>query len=442
MSALTNPTPVAVPEQRGHLTPAAPPEKPPQSRLRTGFILLVILAAAGAVYQFWVKPQQAARDVPVIVTRTAKVINGPFERTIRVSGITSARQFSNVTAPRMRGFESGSHMELLYVVDNGTSVKKGQRLAQIDSTAVEDHVDDIKATIVQAEADVVKRRAEQAVEWDTLQQTLRVAKANVDKARWDNQAAEVRTDIERELLKLSYEEAEAQFKQAQLEIPERKVIQNAELKILDLTRERHIRHRMRHENDIKAYTVSAHMDGMVVLSTVFRGGGEGHQVQQGDQLHSGQPLLKIADTKNMQVEGNVNQSEATDFRIGQKAFIGLDAFPGVKLEGKVFSIGALAVGGWRQNYYIRNVPIRIAIDNADERLIPDLSAYADVTVDSKDRATMVPLGAVYTEKNKNFVFVKKPGGAFEKREVSLGDANNLYAICLSGLSGGEEVKLQ
>ncbi|MCC6367945.1 MAG: HlyD family efflux transporter periplasmic adaptor subunit [Bryobacterales bacterium] len=441
MSALTNPSPAPVQKQPGHLTPVAPPEKPPQSPLRKGLVLLIVLAAAGVVYQLWVKPQPAAQNVPVVVARTAKVITGPFERTIRVSGVTSARQFSDVTAPRMRGFESGSHMELLYVVNNGASVKNGQRLAQIDATAVEDHVDDIKATIVQAEADVVKRRAEQSVEWDTLQQTLRVAKSNVDKARWDNQAAEVRTDIERELLKLSHEEAEAQYKQAQLEIPERKLIQDAELKILGVTRERHVRHRMRHENDIKAYTVTAHMDGMVVLATVFRGGGEGQQVQQGDQLHSGQPLLKIVNPKSMQVEGNVNQSEATDFRIGQKALIGLDAFPGVRLEGKVFSIGALAVGGWRQNYYIRNVPIRIAIDGVDERLIPDLSTYADVVVDSKDRATMVPLGAVHAEKNKQFVFVKQPGGTFEKREVSLGDMNNLYAVCLSGLSEGEEVKL-
>jgi biotin carboxyl carrier protein len=396
----------------------------------------------GAVYQLWIKPQQAAKNVPVVVARTAKVVVGPFEHAIRVAGVTSAREYSNVTAPRMRGFESGSHMELLYLVPNGSWVKNGEKLAQIDATSVVDHVDDIKATIVQAEADIVKRRAEQAVEWDTLQQTLRVAKANVDKARWDSQAAEVRTDIERELLKLSFEESEAQFKQAQLELPERKLIEDAELKILGFTRERHIRHRQRHENDIKAYTINARMEGMVVLSTVFRGGGEGQQVQQGDQLHSGQPLLKIVNPKSMQVEGNVNQSEATGFRIGQKATIGLDAFPGVKLEGKVFSIGALAVGGWRQNYYIRNVPIRIAIQGVDERLIPDLSAYADVVVESKDRATMVPLGAVYAEKNKRFVYVKQPDGTFQKREVSLGHENNLYAVCLSGLSGGEEVRLQ
>ncbi|MBI4910181.1 MAG: HlyD family efflux transporter periplasmic adaptor subunit [Acidobacteria bacterium] len=405
-------------------------------------MLALIAGGVWAFNEFYLKPLQkkAEQKAAANTVRSAKVVLGPFKRIVRVGGITAARQFENVTAPRLRGFEGRSQMELLRLVKNGTWVKNGEELAQIDPGSQVEHMDDIKSTIAQAELDVSKRRAEQEVDTGSLTQTLRVSKSAVDKARLENQAAEVRTEVERELLKLTLEESEAKFKQAQNDIPQKKIGQEAEVKILGFTKERHVRHHNRHEVDIKAYTIRSHMDGMIVLSSVYRGGGESQQLQQGDQLGSGQPLLKIVNPNSMQVEASVNQTESTEIRIGLPATIGLDAYPEVKLPGKIYSIGALAVGGWRQNYYIRSVPVRFTIDGAHSQLIPDLSAYADVLVESTDNATLVPLGAIRQEGNKNFVYVKQ-GEEWQKREVALGSANNLHAVAKAGISAGEEVRV-
>lgn len=443
MSALSNPTPSPTQAPLQSPAPVKIQEPPRKSGLWKGLLILgVIVGGVWAFNEFYLKPLQKKAEQKAVANqvRSAKVVVGPFKRMMRVGGITAARQYENVTAPRLRGFEARNQMELLRLVKNGVWVKKNDELAQIDPGYLSEHVDDIKATISQAELDVSKRRAEQEVDTGSLLQTLRVSKSTVDKARLDNQAAEVRTDVERELLKLSLEEADAKYKQAQNDLPQKKIGQEAEVKILGFTKERHVRHFNRHEVDIKAYTIRSHMEGMVVLSSVFRGGGESQQVQQGDQLGSGQPLLKIVNPNSMQVEASVNQAESTDIRIGQDATIGLDAYPDVKLPGKIYSIGALAVGGWRQNYYIRSVPVRFTIDGAHSHLIPDLSAYADVLIESKDSATLVPLGAIRQEGSRNYVFVKQ-GEQWEKREVSLGSTNNLYAVAKAGLSGGEEVRV-
>ncbi|HUQ92796.1 MAG TPA: HlyD family efflux transporter periplasmic adaptor subunit [Bryobacteraceae bacterium] len=443
MSALSNPTPAPVEQTPKIVTPVAPPAPPGKSGRWKGLIVLAVLAAGiWSAYQFYLKPQQAANSNTTIAYHTAKVVVGPFARSIRISGQTSAREYANVTAPRLRGFESRSVMELLKLVKNGSWIKKGEVLAEIDPGYLVEHVDEIKAQIEQARLDVKKREAEQAVEWEALQQTLRVAKATVDKAQYDLKAAEVRTEIERELLKLALEEGQAKYKQSQLDIPQRKLIHAAEIQILGFTTQRHIRHLNRHAVDIKAYTIFAPMEGMVVLSNTWRGGGESQQVQQGDQLGSGQPLLKVVNPKSMQVEASLNQTATTEIRIGQKATIGLDAFPGLTLTGKVYSIGALAVGGRMQNYYIRNVPVRLVIDGNDSRLIPDLSASADVVVEQQEQATLVPLGAIFRENDKTFVHVKQQDGQFQKREVKLGSANNLQAMALSGVKDGDELRLQ
>lgn len=443
MSALSNPTPSPIQAPPKSPTPLKMQEPPRRSGLYKGLLILAIIA--GSVWGFnryYLEPlqKQAEQKAAVNQIRFAKVTVGPFQRVIRVGGVTAARQYENVTAPRMRGFESGSAMELLRLVKNGAWVKKNDELAQIDYGNQTEHVEGIVATISQADLDVKKRIAEQAVELEALLQTLRVSKAGVDKAALDERAAEVRTDIERELLRLALEEAQAKYKQAQLDIPEKKTGHGSELKILGFTKERHVRHLGRHDADIKAYNIRGRMDGMVVLSSVYRGGGEGQQVQQGDQLGSGQPLLRIVNPNSMQVEANVNQAESTDIRIGQQAMIGLDAFPDIKIPGKIYSIGALAVGGWRQNYFIRSIPVRLTIDGTNSRLIPDLSAYADVVVEAKESATLVPLAAIREEGDKKFVYVHQ-GEQWQRREVSLGSTNNLYAIARAGLSGGEEVRV-
>lgn len=443
MSALKNPTPTPVQQPPQRVAPVTPAEPPSKGLPWKAFLVLAVIGAAiWAGYQLYYKPaqQQAAQRAAAISFRTAKVTVGPFERTIRVGGATGARLFANITAPRLRGFESRSQMELLKLAKNGSWVKKGDVLAEIDPGYLVDHVDDIKATIGQSELDVSKRVAEQSVEMENLMQTLRVAKASVDKARLDNQAAEVRTEVERELLKLSLDEAEAKYKQSQLDVPQRNLIQEAEIHILGFTKERHVRHRDRHLNDIKAYTIISPMEGMVVMSSVFRGGGESQQVQQGDQLNPGQPLAKIVNPSSMQVEGNINQAESTEIRIGQRATIGLDAFPEMRFQGKVYSQGALATGGRQQNYYIRNIPVKLTIDGADPRLIPDLSTWADVVVEEKEKATLIPINSIHKEGSKNFVLVKQ-GDQWSKREVALGSSNNTHVIALSGVSEGDTLRI-
>ena len=121
-------------------------------------------------------------------------------------------------------------------------------------------------TIESAQSDVSKRKAEQAIEWENLQQTIRVTKSEADKARLDSSVAEIRTDIERQLLKLSQDEAEARYKQAQADLDFKKAAHAAEIRILELTLLRHTRHRDRHVKDVKAFKIYAPMDGLVVMS--------------------------------------------------------------------------------------------------------------------------------------------------------------------------------
>jgi HlyD family secretion protein len=174
---------------------------------------------------------------------------------------------------------------------------------------------------------------------------------------------------------------------------------------------------------------------------MFRPGGDQVTVAVGDRMGPGQPVMKIINPQKMMVEGTVNQAEVTRLRIGQEAVIGLDAFPEATFRGKVYSIGAIGVGSRRENYYIRNIPVTVIIENADRRVIPDLSAFANVLVDSQPDVLLVPSSAVGEQDGKHFVYVRTPKG-FEKREVKAGQSNGVQTAILEGLKEGDVVRAQ
>ena len=423
--------------------PEVVPHTPePQARShRKWLILLVVILATGVMgYLAFGSPKQTQADPALLSIKTAPVTTGTLERMIRVTGQTAARDYVNILAPILRGPEGGRPLAILRLAKGGIAVKKGDLLVEIDQGAINDHVDDVRATVEQAEGDVKKRQAEQLIDWENLQQTLRVAKAEYDKAKLDASAASVRTEVEQQLLKLAEEEAAARYKQLQGDVKFKKISQESDLKVLGYTVERHRRHLGRHDSDGKKYNIYSPMSGLVVLQSIYRGGGESQQIAEGDNIFPGQLIMKIVNANSMQVEALINQAESSEFRIGQKAVIGLDAFPGLTFGGRIHSIGALAVGSWRQQYYIRMVPIKLTIIGSDPRLIPDLSASADVSLERVEQATLVPLAAVQTKDGKDLVNVKTARG-LAAREVKLGARDQSNAVVLDGLKPGEEVQV-
>ena len=405
-------------------------------------VLLLALLAGGAwtAYQAIAKPKPRSNaGAEAVAIRTVKVTSGPIQRVLRLTGTTNAKNFSTVTAPMMRGPDSGRALILIQVAKSGSMVKKDAVVAQIDAQSMVDHVDDIASVIQQAEADIKRRKAEQAMDWENMQQDLRSAKADMEKAKLDASAAEIRTPIDAEILKLNAEEAEAAYKQKLTDLPKLKISNAAELRILELTKQRHTRHHDRHAHDVERFTIHAPIDGLVVMQSIWRGSEMG-QVQQGDQVAPGQPFLKIVDTNSMQMQAVASQVESDEMRLGEPALVSFDAFPDLQLKARISSVGAVATAGWYSNYFLRTVPIYLTILDRDKRVIPDLSTAANVVVDESGPALLIPIEAVETKGGKSFVRVKA-GDGYEVRAVKLGISDNIHVAVLEGLHAGDEVAI-
>lgn len=416
--------------------PVSAPAEP--RRPNRAWIWALALVALG-VGSFAVWKSNASVPAAVRTTPTAKVTRGPLEVSLRVTGQTTASRFRNVTAPRLTGPEANRPLVLTKLIDHGVMVQQGQLLAEIDSAGLKDHMDDVWSSVLQAEADIEKRKAEQAVEWETLQQTLRVAKASLEKASLDLRTAELKTAVDRELMQLAVEEAQARYAELSKDQAVKRRVHEAELATLDFTRRRHVRHFQRHEVDLTRFTMSAPISGRAVLQQIWSGD-QPRLIRLGDQVYPSMLLTKVIDPASLVLEGQISQSDSAKLQLGQEAYLTFDAFPSLKLPGAVSAIGAIATRSWRQQFYIRNVRLAVQPKELDPKVITDISGAADVTLARHDNQLLVPLGAVRSESGKHYVQVKK-GKSFERRAVQVSASNLMYAALSSGVREGEEVAL-
>jgi HlyD family secretion protein len=191
------------------------------------------------------------------------------------------------------------------------------------------------------------------------------------------------------------------------------------------------------QRNVDRMLAKAPIDGMAVMQTIRRGS-DTTEIQVGDQVAPGQPYMQIVDLSSMGIEANLNQVDAERVRIGQRARVQFEAYPGLELPARVIAVTAFARSrGWRGNY-VTEVPVRLEFERLDPRVIPNFSVSVDLVMGQTENALNVPRESVFREGTRAFAFVRNPRG-WEKREVELGLSNHVAVAISSGLREGEIV---
>ena len=371
---------------------------------------------------------------------TARATRGFVQATRRLAGSISARRFMNIGAPVLQAPDQGRGLTLIFLAANGAHVKQGQVIAQIDAQDIQDHLVDVEANVSQAQLDIARRKSQLVAQMEGLRQRLRVAKATWERARQDARATPVKNAITQETLRLAVEEYQEAYQEAIKQTPLTEERQLADIKLYELSYEHDAHHRDRHLRDFRRCSIRSPIDGMVVMQT-FYSGGQMKQFQVGDQLSPGQPFMRVVDPSSMELDATMNQVESQLVRLGQHAIVRFDAFPDIMVKGRVQAVGALAAGGRRVNFNVRNVAVRLVLETADSRVIPDLTASADVATSPPAAGLIAPREALGGSGGKTIVYVKQ-GDAFVPREVEIAGTTNTEAAVASGIQEGEEIALQ
>ncbi len=327
---------------------------------------------------------------------------------------------------------------LTEVAEPGSHVKKGEVVAEFDRQYQLNRLDDYKATVLQLDANIKKMNADLAVAKKAHAQLVESAKGDWDKALLDLKTAEVRSAIEAEDLKLAVKETEARYQQVAEEAKLLDASQHADILASEIERNQAKLELDRATVNLDRMVVRAPMDGIAVMQPIWRGGDFG-QVQRGDQIWPGQVFMQIVDPSSMVLAGNMNQVDAESVQLGRRATARLDAYPGTEFAARVVGIGAMTKPGfWRPNF-MREIPVRLKLEELDARVIPDLSASADILLTAEKHATLAPRSAIFQDGDTApYVFVRM-GANWKRREIEIGMRNRVTAAVRRGLAPGDVV---
>jgi Cu(I)/Ag(I) efflux system membrane fusion protein len=143
-------------------------------------------------------------------------------------------------------------------------------------------------------------------------------------------------------------------------------------------------------------------------------------------------LYEIADLSTVWVSVDIYEYEAPYVHIGQSASMQLSYFPGKTYRGRVSYIYPTV------DPKTRTIKVRLEFPNQHYELKPDM--YADVELGiNYGKQVVVPSEAVLNSGTRQVVFIAKPDGYFEPREIKVGDQfDGQYAV-LAGLKPGEKI---
>jgi multidrug efflux pump subunit AcrA (membrane-fusion protein) len=412
------------------MIPAEGPVARVRARVRAGYTLAVLAAFAVV---FWAR-RPATRPyepAPATTPRMFVAERRTFVRTVRLHGVLAATEAQLVMAPQINSPDMGT-LRIAAIAAAGSRVKKGDLLVQFDRQTQQRNVLDRRAEYEDALQQIRRRQADEDAELAASRTELRRAETAVQLMKLDLRRNEALPRIEAEKNEQMAEEAAARLAQTRRSQDQRRRILAAEMRTLQSRAEAAQAHLRYAEEELTRLTVSAPMDGIVLMIPVWRDAYR--ELGPGDETHPGEAFLKIVDPVALEVRAAVNQADVGLLALGQKTETRLDAYPDLRLAGRVLELAPIATGGGR----IRTFEARIALEAKDARLLPDLTAAVDVELERVPDAVILPREAVAVRDGASFVRIPGLLGPTE-RAIRVRATGDCEIAVESGVEPGERV---
>jgi Cu(I)/Ag(I) efflux system membrane fusion protein len=154
---------------------------------------------------------------------------------------------------------------------------------------------------------------------------------------------------------------------------------------------------------------------------------------QGMRFMPGEALYQIADVSSVWFVADVFERDIGSVKVGQRAIVDVDAYPGRTFDGKVSYVYPTL------NAQTRTAPVRVELANPGGLLRPAMYANVALKVGAGGTALSIPTSAVIDSGLRQTVLVQKKAGLFEPREVKLGERGDDYVEVREGVSEGDLV---
>ena len=367
------------------------------------FILLGLLVAAGAAYYFF-----SSNNKQETTYLTESVTRGNVEKTVVASG--SVESVNEVDV----GAQVSGKITKLYV-KLGQEIKKGEMIADIDSTTQINTLNTKKAALVSYQAQLKAKKTAYDV---ALSSYNRLSKLYTQKATSLDNLNTAKNTLDN--AKAEMEAIKANIKQAEIEV------NTAETNV-DYTK------------------ITAPMDGTVIAVPVS----EGQTVNANQTTPT---IVTIADLSKMKIKPEISEGDITKVKAGQEVSFTILSDSQTVYHSVIDSVdpantttsdssstspstSSSSSSTTSAIYYYANV----LIDNPDRTLRIGMTTENNIKIANAKDVLLVSNMAIQKRDGKSFVNVLNDKNQSVQREVETGVQNDFHTEIKSGLNEGEKV---
>ncbi len=432
--------------------------------LKVVVLLLVLGGLAAGGYAYWSNRAQTTKKVNVIF---ATVEKGTFVH--EVNGKGSAESAKNVdVASQVEGSAT-----IITLVPEGTDVKKGQLLVELDSSDIDEKYDSQVVTTNSSLATLNSSRAslrsaeislEEYVEgtfeqtWMEYENSIFEAehnrKKNSDNAAYTGRLVTLgfATEQTYEVQKVEFEKAKNTLEVADLKkmtllkyTSEKQItslmsdVETARAKVdsdrnsYEINKRREERYKEQSEN----CKIRAPQDGQVVYANQdSRRMSESEMIKEGATVRNRQVLIRLPDKTQMRVKAMINEANISSVAVGQPAKITFDSIPGRVVSGEVVKVNPYPEIVWMSS--AKDYVTMVKINEELPELRSGLTAQVRIIAKEQKDALMVPVQCVLEYDAKKYCLTYNEG-VWGCKEVWLGDSNEKQVVIKKGLNEGDVV---
>lgn len=407
-----------------------------QNIKQTGILLALLSFAASSVACRQATALAGEMDIP-----TATVKEADLQLKVLTTGALRTKESRVIAAPAI----AGGTLQIIKLARFGAQVHKGEVVLEFDPSEQEYNLAQNRSDFQQAEQEIVKAKADAAVQTAEDQTALLKAKYNVRRAELEVSKNELLSKIDGQKNVLALNEAKRALAQLEQDIRTHSASNQAALDISQEKRNKAGIAMNQAEDNIKKMTVTAPIDGLVVVHPNLESTGGWYFGQAlpdyhaGDQVNPGSSIADVIDISHLEVSGQVGETDHSNLKPGQPVDIEVYALPNDKFAGKVEMVGAAtSQDSWRGSSQ-HKFDVTILLDKPDPRLRPGFAAQLVIRGDHLANAVSVPSEAIFDREGKKIVYCKRNRG-FQEQEVKLRALTEGRAI-LEGIQPGAVVAL-
>ncbi len=416
----------------------------------TAVILFAGLTVACASLARLLDLQKSGSSIP-----TARVVREPVEVKVYTIGELRPAQTAMVVAPPV----AGGTLQIVHIVKTGTRVNKDDVIVEFDPSEQEYALEQSQSQLDEADQQIKKMKADQAVRVAQEAVTLMAAQFNVRRAELTNKGNELLGAIEARKNVISLEEAKRRLEQLQRDIKSRASSDQADLAVQMVARSKAMMGMKMAQQNINNMTLRAPINGVVMLgqnieALMSASGGisissamEIPEFREGDQAYPGRLIAQIQNLDQMDVLSKVTETDRGTLNQGQPIDAWVDSRPLKKFSGKIKSLAASAASSNTAYSYLdylealstRSFDATFELDPQGEQLNPGVTTRVTVRGTNVNDALSLPRQALFQKEGKPVVYVRHAEN-WEAREIQIKYLTESRAV-IEGIAEGTEVAL-